>query len=366
MREPMPPAVMVRQVEDLPALTGERTPLFDQALAQVLGESELASAQRVFLTGDGDSYHAAEAAVLAFKELGNISCEALSAQRFLDYAVEYLAPHRPESILVVAVSASGRTERGLQALEKSAQMGFGTLALTGTAGSPFTEAAAASFVVEIPDFGRSPGIRTYNASLMGLLLLAIRLAQSRKRLSAADAENLVSEMQSLAEGMEQTLRACRDPARQAAEAYQDANKMVFAGSGPSYGTALFSAAKVVEAAGVFALGQDLEEWSHVERFAHPHDLPDMPTLIIAPPGRSHWRAVTLAELAQQLGRRVAVVCQQGDEGMSHAAQFVFPISEIVREIFSPLVYHIPATYFAAYLTETLGRMCFRTDQALPA
>jgi glutamine---fructose-6-phosphate transaminase (isomerizing) len=49
--------------------------------------------------------------------------------------------------------------------------------------------------------------------------------------------------------------------------------MVFAGSGPSYGTVLFSAAKMIEAAGVFAMGQDLEEWRHVEGLAYPTTCP---------------------------------------------------------------------------------------------
>jgi len=63
--------------------------------------------------------------------------------------------------------------------------------------------------------------------------------------------------------------------------------MVMVGSGPSYGTALFSAAKMIEAAGIFVLGQDVEEWWHVERFAYPIA---MPVFVIAPPGRSYWRA----------------------------------------------------------------------------
>ena len=71
-----------------------------------------------------------------------------------------------------------------------------------------------------------------------------------------------------------------------AEVIADAPVMIMVGSGPSYGTALFSAAKIIEASGVFAVGQDLEEWSHVERYAYPDD---MPIFVIAPPGRSHRR-----------------------------------------------------------------------------
>ena len=63
----------------------------------------------------------------------------------------------------------------------------------------------------------------------------------------------------------------------------DSPVLVMTGSGPSYGTALFAAAKMTETAGVFAAGQDLEEWCHVERLAYPDA---MPVFVIAPPGRS--------------------------------------------------------------------------------
>jgi glucosamine--fructose-6-phosphate aminotransferase (isomerizing) len=134
--------------------------------------------------------------------------------------------------------------------------------------------------------------------------------------------------------------------------------MIWLGSGPSYGTAIFSAAKVVEASAVFAVGQDLEEWWHVERFAFPSD---MPTFIIAPPGRSYWRSKDLAKVAKQMGRRVAAVVKSDDQEIAPLADFVLPVAGEVREEFSPLVYHVAATLFASYLTENLGRKLFQSD-----
>jgi glucosamine--fructose-6-phosphate aminotransferase (isomerizing) len=114
----------------------------------------------------------------------------------------------------------------------------------------------------------------------------------------------------------------------------------------------------VEAASVFAVGQDLEEWNHVEKFALPHDVP---TFIIAPPGRSYWRAIELARQAHQLGRRVVAVTQEGDTDIAPLADFVFPVMGKVREEFSPLLYHIAANLFASYLAENLGRKLFQAD-----
>ncbi|KAA3646696.1 MAG: SIS domain-containing protein [Chloroflexi bacterium] len=360
--EPMKPDVLVKQVESLPELIREETRRFFAVVQDAFDVGELSKVNRVFITGDGDSYHAAEAVALAFEEIAGVPCEAISAQRFLDYSAEFMPIYSSSSTLAIAVSASGRTERGVQALERANEPGAMTVALTGQAGSPFTETAKKSIVVDIPDFGPSPGIRTYNANLIGLLLLAIHIGVSKNRLSADETEALLAELESLDTVMQATLEASKELAKQTVAAWQDADRMMFVGSGPSYGTALFAAAKVVEAAGVFAVGQDLEEWSHVERFSHPHDLHDMPMVIFAPPGRSHWRAILLAELGKSLGRRVAVVIKEGDDEMAEHADIVFPVKGEMREAFSPLVYHIMANYFASYLTEALGRMCFRSDQ----
>ena len=134
---------------------------------------------------------------------------------------------------------------------------------------------------------------------------------------------------------------------------------VMLGSGPSYGTALYSAAKLVEAAGVFVLGQDLEEWWHVERFAYPLD---MPVFVIAPPGRSHWRAQSVAALARGLGRRVIAVTHTDDTEVTRHAHMVLPVQGEVREEFSPLLYHLFASYVAAHVAERLGRCPFQSDR----
>ena len=132
----------------------------------------------------------------------------------------------------------------------------------------------------------------------------------------------------------------------------------YVGSGPSFGTASFSGAKVVEAAGVFSVPTDLEEWAHVERFTYPLDFP---VFIVAPPGKGYWRAAMLAEGVKRLGHYLMVVVEAGDEEVAKYADVVFPIPGHVREEFSPLVYYIPGTTFAYYLTKALGRSMFMTD-----
>jgi glutamine---fructose-6-phosphate transaminase (isomerizing) len=357
--EPLRPEVMVEQVEGLAGDLRALTHPFDQQIRTVLTPLEWRAVTKVYLTGDGDSYHASCAAEMAFETIANVTCVPMSAQRFLDYGAAWMRPGAPHRTLVVATSASGGTKRVVQAIERAKAHGALTIALTGIPNSVVTQVADRAIVVELPQKQRSPGIRTYQASLLGLLLVAIQLGEMQNTYQQAEANSLRQELGALADIVDATTQAIKGPCREVADLIADTPAMAMVGSGPSYGTALFSAAKIIEAAGIFALGQDLEEWWHVERFAYPVE---MPVFVIAPPGRSHWRAGDLAATARALGRRVIAVTHKDDPEVPRHAHSVLSVHGEVREEFSPLLYHLFASYVASYLAARLGRALFQSDR----
>ncbi|CAN98385.1 put. Sugar isomerase domain containing protein [Sorangium cellulosum So ce56] len=347
------PAVMAREIQalasDLRALAG---PLEEQVRA-LLSPPAWASIDEVYLVGSGDSHHAACAAEMAFEEIGGVACAAMSSQRFLEYGGARMRRRSPQRALVIATSASGGTPRVIQAVERAREGGAATIALTCTADSAVTRAADRAVVATLPEKERSPGIRTYQASLLGMLLVAIRLSEAR---GAADAGALRQEIVALADAVDATRRAVEGRCREAAERVADAPAMVMLGSGPSHGTARFGAAKMVEATGLLTVGEDVEEWWHVERFAYPVD---MPLFVIAPPGRAHRRASEIAEAARGLGRRVFAVVHEADTEVSRHAILTLPVAGEAREAFSPLLYHLFAGYVASHVAERLGRLPFQ-------
>jgi len=355
----MKPEVMLAQLKDLPRLTRDQVEPIDREVRRVLDALPSAALQRVFITGNGDSYYAALACELAFEQLGAIAAEPLSAQHYLDYKAAFETGAAPSATLTIGVSASGGTEHAARSLARAREQGQATIAITGAPESRVGAAAEQTIPVTIPDMGRSPGIRTYQASLLGLLLLAIRLGERRGTLSAREGDALRREIARLRDLLAATVAACHEPARRAARLFKGEPLLLFLGAGPSYGAARFAAAKVVEASGLYATGQELEEWWHVERFAHPDD---MVVVLIAPPGRSHEAAVELAAGARSLGRRLLAVVQEGDEAISRHAEIVFPVPGEVSEAFSPLVYHCFAGAFACYLAQELGRAPFQSDR----
>ena len=109
---------------------------------------------------------------------------------------------------------------------------------------------------------------------------------------------------------------------------------------------MFSAAKVVEACGVSAWGQDTEEWAHIEYFSEPAD---MFTWILSSGGRSQGREIEIEAAAKAIGRRLVVSRWEGWSGLR----------QIVREAISPLFLWVGPSAFAAKLAEALEEKSFR-------
>ncbi len=357
--EPLKPDVMIRQVEGLAGDLRTLTAPLAQQIRTVLTLSEWRAVNKVYLTGDGDSYHASCAAEMAFQTIADVPCIPMSAQRFLDYGATWMRQAERQQTLVIATSASGGTKRVVQAIERAKEQGALTVALTGTPNSAVSQAAERTIVVELSHKERSPGIRTYQASLLGMFLVAIQLSEMRNVLTQEQTIRLHREFVSLADAIDATTAVIKERCHEVANMIADSPAMVMVGSGPSYGTALFSAAKMIEAAGVFAMSEDLEEWWHVQRFAYPVD---MPVFVIAPPGRSYWRAGDLAATARALGRRVIAVTHKNDTQVTRHAHAVLPVWGDVREEFSPFLYCIFASYVASYIAARLERSLFQSDR----
>jgi glucosamine--fructose-6-phosphate aminotransferase (isomerizing) len=356
--EPIQPEVLIRQVDSLAGDLADQAGPVNVQLGGLLSAQEWAGTGTVYLTGDGDSYHAACAAEMAFESLAGVACEPLSALRFLEYCAPWLPLAPAWRPLVIAVSASGGTQRVVQAIDTARQRGALTVAVTGAPDSAVTRAADRAVVIQLDRPEPSPGIRTYQASLLGLLLAAIRLGEAREQYPPQQAGMLRDELSALAGDIAATASTIKGRCRDVADMAAASPVMVMTGSGPSYGTALFAAAKMTEAAGVFAAGQDLEEWCHVEALAYPDA---MPVFVISPPGRSRWRAAGLAATARQQGRQVIAVTQEDDTDITTHAVAMLPVRGRAREEFSPLLYHVFAGCVASYLAQRLNRLPFQAD-----
>ena len=350
---------MIAQIRSLPALIREAFGPFDEAVRSTLDRPTCQAMQRLVVTGCGDSHHAALTTELAFEALAGLPTEPMTALQCARYGVGFL----PEAggNVVVGMSVSGEVTRTIEALTLARQAGATTIVLTATPGSRIGRVADRIVLTQTAPFPDppgtvTPGMRSYVANQLGLLLMAAHIGAMRDRLSASEADALRLEIRALADAADAIIEASDAPARELAEAWADAQDFVFCGGGPNYGSALFSAAKVLEASGDPALGQDMEEWAHLQYFAR---LAATPTFLISAGDRDLSRATEVAVAAKTIGRRAVAVCPPDAARLVAAVNTTLPLVKGVREMFTPLVAFIPCALFAAYRAEVIGETFFR-------
>ncbi|EID78271.1 MULTISPECIES: SIS domain-containing protein [Rhodococcus] len=312
-----------------------RDQLVDAATGVVRGWPDL---DEVLVLGAGDSHHAALACGLAFGETPGLSYRALSARDFIGYGAHQAGQTRAR--LVIGVSASGGNPSAAEGLRLARAAGDRTLAVTLDSRSSTATAADDVLTASLANLGLSPGIRTYQFSLIALLAVAAAIAAARDPL-AGRRVNLLSSGD-LAAVIAEVRQTKDHSARELAESLYGISPLVFAGNGPALGTAKHAAAKVVEASGIFAIGVDPEDWWHVHRFATPTH---SPLILIGSGRRSFDGALPIWDRAAALGRPVVLITA-GDNA-----------SELPEHL-TPLVDHVTPTMLALHLARRSGRWPF--------
>lgn len=352
-----------QQVDTLPELLQEIIDPFTRAVQQALPEKICATVQRVFITGCGDSHHAPLNAELAFEQLAGLPCEPMNAMQFARYGAAFLPQTGRGHNLLLAISVSGTVSRTTEALRLGRRAGATAVALTGNPDGPLAQEAEIVIPTKVPPLRAEqqgmivPGTRSYIASQLMLYLVAIHLGQQRRIITSAQANKLRYELAGMADLMAETIALSDSAARSAVQAWSDATHFVFCGSGPQYGTALFSAAKLLEASGDIAIAQDMEEWAHLQYFGRETNTP---TILISTGGADADRVAEIATAAQQIGRRVALIAPaQSALARTTAAHMLLPTAASPRECFAPLLSCLPGTLFAAYRAQLLGEPYFR-------
>lgn len=350
---------MAAQVDSLPNLIRSEFEALDQRVRLVLDHDECLSVKRIVITGCGDSHMAGVAAELAFEKLAQVPTEPMRANTGGRYASPYTLSHFPNNPLVIGISASGTTARTREALQLFKNSGLPTMALVGNPDSPMGRLADKVLACSAPDFAPAPGVRSYRMSLLGLYLLAIRLGEVKALYSQDEANTLRQSLLSTADAIEATITAVNDKTRQLAEAVANEKSHVFVGDGPNFATAMFGAAKVIESAGVHAMGQESEEWAHLQYFSSVES--GTPTFLISPGYRGHNRVGDLMEPMKNIGRQVIAIVPEGDQVVAPYAQWVLPVVGDVPEVFTPMVYPVATELFAAHMSDVLGEPFFRTN-----
>lgn len=310
--------------------------------------------RRVYALGNGDSHHAALAASQAFSEWTDVEYLPMPAYTFMAKELPRMKPERAAETLVVCISASGSSKLAVDILTAVREKGLGrTLSMTGRPGCALDACAEYTLSVAIQEKGRSPGIRTYAASLCGILQLACRLGGHENLLS-----DLADALKKDASALPAVLKASEEAALRAAG--WDWPHLSVLGCDGLLGCAQFTAAKFAEGCGLYAAGQELEEWCHVESMTYPLNAPVM---IFHSCDADRAQCIKVSDTAHRAGRKVIIVSAASDGSDIRAAadEAVF-LGLCCQNALSPLFHYIPGLYLARVLAEKFGRAMFLSDQ----
>jgi glutamine---fructose-6-phosphate transaminase (isomerizing) len=345
---------MYDEVWQRPTLIRDHLDELDELVRATLPRLACQEWERVLLTGCGDSYYAGLAVELGFETWTGLPVDVQPSLQGGRYAV----PSMTRRAVVFSISHSGRVSRTIETVALARAQGLDTIAVSGNPGSPITHEAHWVLARQLQTGGQTPGVRSYTQAQLFLWLAALYIGECRGVLDRTRAMAVKEELRRTADILEAGLEETDRLAQRLAGEWSGATQYLWIGGGPSYANALFSAAKLVEAVGVNAIGQELEEWAHIQFFLRS---PHLPTLLIAPRGRCFERALELVRVMQGLGCQLAVIGHD-DQGM-HTPQPLpfFKIHGDLDEALSPLVTSMPAELLACHLAQAYQERFFRAD-----
>ena len=350
--KPEPALTCQRLLEDTLAVPDRIEPLigpvWEQVASQVTPDAGK-GIDLIVLSGSGDLYHAALGCERAFTKITGIRTLAIPSMRQGLYTADTLNSRS----LVIQMSFSGKTARAVEAAGLARTSRARVWALTTDAASSLGKLAERCLVK--PDTGGNEAAG-FPITMLMLYMTALEIGRATGRLSTRGAEALIEMLRRVPDDMRKTIKQSAPSARELAKRFGDVDHVLFLGSGPTFGTATNGSARVLEAAGIKASAQDIEEWVHLDRWVAERS---SPIVVIAPMGPARDRAREVLDAMRVLGKpSIAVVADQ-DNDLSRRASASLPVCCSLPEMFSPLVFNLPGELFAHSLGLVAGGTPYR-------
>lgn len=352
-----------QQCLSLPALCADQIAGVKKGLAEAFAPGELNNIRNVIITGCGDSYVAAKAAIPAFYKFGGRFGSNFSYVRAID-AARYLPMSEAQAgyTLVVCVSCSGTPARVQEILRRANHYGYMTLALTNNPESPAAQEANHTLVVHTPAFPNpNPGLRNYYASLTGLYLLAATLGEATGCSKPGAVDEMAGAITAYTAAWQEKLAAIDEQMFTLAQNWKDFNAFDFIGDDIQFASAFFMAAKIVETCGKMTQTDDAEDWCHVGFFQRdPHHIGT--TVVANVHDNDRSRIGETIRQAAGIGRPVLLVANGSKEDFNITADVTLCRVPDAPEDFAfllPMLNYVPGAILAGYISALTNEPFFR-------
>lgn len=351
------------QVLSLPSMVDEQVDycFSDEVQQSIMSMSEAFDVRKIYITGCGDSIAAAGAmAPVVHRLSGVFGCEMVEPMDFTRFMLaKDIGIGEPNSPLVIGISAGGSSSRVVEVMRKANEMGAFTIALTNNGESPVAKEAKRSFVLNTPkmqdDF---PGLRSYFASMVGLIAIACRMGRVRNVLPPDSEKRLAEALKAYIHQYAGILEGMDTDMFELAKSWKSFERIDFIGDDKELYSALFAMEKFLECTGVMANYDDSENWCHVGY--HIADPESIGTVFFADATAASYGRIQETVSAAAAIRRPVLVITNGEKGdFPEGARVVqVPRAEAGNEWMQTLMDYAPAALLAGYCCTLAGRKFF--------
>ncbi|MCH6255040.1 hypothetical protein MLD52_00665 [Puniceicoccaceae bacterium K14] len=355
---------MTKQAISLPEMISKVFPSYLQKVEDLVENQRMHNLERLFLFGSGDSNFVGLSVQYAFESIAALPLEVLSSLKFSRYTIKHLPQSIKESAMAIGISVSGTSSRTREGMIAARNGALKTIALSSKE-SEFTEMATSFLVANTPEFhdpepNGTPGVRSFAANHLILLLLAIKIGEKKRNISQEKAAELIDEIKQQAILISSTISAAESTISQIVPKWRGHTEYVFVGAGPNYGSALFAAAKFIEANGDFAIAQETEEWAHLNYY---NKKIETPTIVISGGRQDISRTSEILNAAKTIGRQTMLIGPKDCEALSKQADYWIEIPECSESIV-PLHICALSSIIACKRSQLMGEIYFRENNTV--
>jgi len=202
---------------------------------------------KIYLVGCGDSYFVAIYGALLLERFTKIKAEVYESYEFLKYKHNF-----DEKAALIAISASGRTSKTVDAAKKAKNSKLKLIALTNYENSPLANLADLKLITKVKNPYGPPS--TTSTTAMYMLDIISKMLSNQNQFN--------DELRSLPDMAREFIKKIKSEIKSYSELLRERNRIYLVGAGPGYVASLFGGAKFREATWMHSIVFEAEEFSH--------------------------------------------------------------------------------------------------------
>jgi glutamine---fructose-6-phosphate transaminase (isomerizing) len=315
-------------------------------------EADLRSLERIVIAASGTSRHAGIAGEFMIESLAGVPVD-------VDYASEFqFSPDRiSRETLTIIITQSGETADTLAALRKAKKAGSTVVTISNVAASSMMKEADFGIHIKAGPELAVPSTKAFTAQLTALYLLAVFLAEQRKKLDSKQAESSIAELASIPDKLQKVLlldNQCQELARR----YNKCSDFIYAARGVHRAAAMDGALKLKEVSYLHAEAYPSGEILHGPLATIDEEMAVIAIVTVEPADQDSVARYekTLSNLKELSGktRKVIALAIEGDDRICKIVDDVIYVPKS-PDLLLPILEIVPLQLFAYHMAVLLGR-----------